>query len=171
MSLFASDTKKQYETASEGVHKLEIVSIKEIKTQDDFGEHLKIQCLFLCLDQKDAKGDYVSIVQRFTKSLHEKAILRKFLAVTLGLKNVESLDLETLQYGTFDGVVTHTENRGRIWVNITAAIPGTLKSFSPSEREAKKAQNRKKSAQGNQQNKPSSVGQSVQDRETPKAAF
>jgi hypothetical protein len=137
--------KKQYETATEGVHKLEIVSIKEITTQDDFGEHEKVQFLFLCLDQKDSKGDYVSIVQRFTKSLHEKAMLRKFLSVILGLKNIETLDLETLQFATFDGVVVHTENKGRTWVNITAAIPNTLKVLAESERQAKKQDNRKKS--------------------------
>jgi hypothetical protein len=145
--LLGTETKK-YETATEGVHKLEIVSIKEVKTADDYGEHLKIQFLFLCLDQKDAKGDYVSIVQRFTKSLGDKAILRKFLSVTLGLKNVETLDLETLLHATFDAVVCHTENKGRIWVNITAAIPNTLTILSPAEQEAKKAGNRKSSING-----------------------
>lgn len=147
MALIVS-TKKQYELATEGVHKLELVSIKEITTQDDYGEHQKIQFLFLCLDQNDSKGKPVTIVQRFTKSLYEKAMLRKFLGVILGLKNIDTLDLETLQFATFDGVVTHSENKGRTWVNITAAIPGTLKTLSPAEREAKKAENRKKSIDG-----------------------
>lgn len=139
------NTNRVYEKVSEGVHTLEIVNIKEVETNDEYGTHSKVQFLFLCRDEDGSNGKPKTIVQRFTKSLNEKAMLRRFLCVVLGLKNVDGFDLETLQHATFDGVVQHVEGK---WVNITSVIPKTLKILSPRERQTKLSENRRKAVEG-----------------------
>jgi hypothetical protein len=128
----------EYENATEGIHKGEIVSVKVVDHETEFGTKELIQFLWLCLDQKNKSGKYVTICQRFPKSLHEKSLLAKFLK-QCGIADAAGFDLERLTNATADIVVNHsTDRKGRTWVNITAVIPNTFKMLSDDERLIKK---------------------------------
>jgi hypothetical protein len=117
---------QKYELASEGLHSGEIVSIKTVEqTSEKYGVQKKIQFLWLCLDQKDSKGKWVSLVQRHSPSLHEKSNLRKLLA-QLGITNPETFDLEKLKNVKADIIVTHAISGDRVFANISTIIPGTI---------------------------------------------
>ena len=117
---------QKYELATEGKHRAEIVSVKTV-TQDSakYGTQTKIQFLWLVLDQKDAKGKWVSLVQRHSPSLHEKSNLRKLLT-QLGISSPETFDLEQLKNVKADIVVSHAISGDRVFANISTIIPGTV---------------------------------------------
>ncbi len=118
---------KVYEPASEGLHEAEIVSIKELQLQTQFGVKDTIQIIWITLDQKGTDGKYLSICQRFGKSLHEKSDLRRFLT-SCGLRNLETLDLETLVNAKAQIVASHSYGKdGRIFVNVSTVIPSSFR--------------------------------------------
>jgi hypothetical protein len=143
MAIIVNNKTKQYENATEGVHSVELVNVKELNLTTQFGQKDVVQFIWLT-DQRGKDGTRVSICQRFSKTLHEKSQLRKFLT-QCGLKNLESLDLETLLHSRAQVVVSHTENKGRTFVNISAVLPNTFHSETAEERqqrESKQYQNR-----------------------------
>jgi hypothetical protein len=108
------------EPVSEGVHKAVLADIVDLGViQTAFGPKEKVQFTWLT-DESDEAGRTKYLFKRYTKSLHEKASLRKDVKLILG-KDIDgnSFDLESLIGIAKNLVVQHNEgNDGKIYANI-----------------------------------------------------
>src|SRR6185503_7841215 len=87
-----------YEPVSEGVHSAVLADIIDLgKVQTAFGEKDKVRFVWLT-DEADENGRTKRISKSYTKSLHEKANLRKDVEKIIGkpLGSATSFDVERL---------------------------------------------------------------------------
>lgn len=129
-----------FEPVSEGVHQAVLADIVDLgPVQTAFGIKDKVQFVWLS-DEADETGRTKYLFKRYTKSLHEKASLRKDLKAILG-KDIDgaSFDVETLLGRNNSLVVQHSEgNDGKVYANIIGIMKPTTKLPIPVDFQRKK---------------------------------
>jgi hypothetical protein len=128
MPIVISDQRQsKYALATEGLHKAEIVSVKDIgDIETPYGPKPHVQFVWILLDERDAKDKYVTLMQRYPRSVGEKARLRKLLN-ELGIKDPLGFDLEKLLNTKADIVVSHNVSGNRTFANISTVVAGTVR--------------------------------------------
>jgi hypothetical protein len=129
-----------FEPVSEGVHQAVLADIVDLgPVQTAFGVKDKVQFVWLT-DEADETGRTKYLFKRYTKSLHEKASLRKDVKAILG-KDIDgaSFDVETLLGRNNSLVVQHSEgNDGKVYANIIGIMKPTTKIAIPADFTRKK---------------------------------
>lgn len=129
-----------FEPVSEGVHQAVLADIVDLGVlQTAFGPKDKVQFIWLS-DEADETGRTKYLFKRYTKSLHEKASLRKDVKAILG-KDIDgsSFDVESLLGRTNSLVVQHSEgNDGKVYANIIGIMKPTAKLTIPADFTRKK---------------------------------
>jgi len=129
-----------FEPVSEGVHAAVLADIVDLGVvQTAFGPKDKVQFTWLT-DEADESGRTKRIFKRYTKSLHEKATLRKDVKAILG-KDIEgdTFDVESLLGKTNSLVIQHSEgNDGKVYGNIVGILKATTRLPIPADFQRKK---------------------------------
>jgi len=129
---------KDYENLSEGVHPAVLADIIDLGVVDtQFGPKPKVRFRWLT-SEVDSEGRTKSAFQTFTKSLHEKATLAKYVKSILGAAPTGAkFDLESLLGVQRRLVVEHSEGKnGETYSNVTAILkpePSSPKIAVPSD--------------------------------------
>jgi hypothetical protein len=146
-----------FEPVSEGVHQAVLADIVDLgPIQTAFGVKDKVQFVWLT-DEADETGRTKYLFKRYTKSLHEKASLRKDVKAILG-KDIDgaSFDVETLLGRNNSLVVQHSEgNDGKVYANIIGIMKPTTRIAIPADFTRKK--DKAPSSFGQQRQTPSPV--------------
>jgi hypothetical protein len=122
MSLIVTTTPKQYELPDEGEHLAvlaDVIDLGEVDTQ--YGKKDRVRFIWL-VEQRDKEGKLIAVVISYTKSLHDKASLRKAVKAILGRDPGNSLDLETLLGTNMRLVIEHSEYEGRAFAAIAVML-------------------------------------------------
>ena len=117
-----------YPTAEEGLHPAictDAVDLGQLETP--WGPKHKVSLIFE-LETEDDNGKRFIVGKRFTKSLNEKAALRKFLEKWRGIKYTpaelqEGVDLENLIGMSATLFIVHNETEERTYANIESILP------------------------------------------------
>lgn len=129
-----------YEPVSEGVHSAVLADIIDLgKVQTAFGEKDKVRFVWLT-DEADENGRTKRISKSYTKSLHEKANLRKDVEKIIGkpLGSATSFDVERLIGAQNQLVVEHNEGTdGKVYGNVKAIMKPKEKIAIPADFERK----------------------------------
>ena len=129
-----------FEPVSEGVHAAVLADIVDLCVVDTaFGPKEKVQFIWLT-DEADENGRTKYLFKRYTKSLHEKAALRKDVKAILG-KDIEgsSFDLESLIGRNNQLVIQHSEsNQGKVYANVIGILKAAVKLPIPADFQRKK---------------------------------
>ncbi len=116
---------KDFEPVSEGVHAAvlgDVVDKGVVETA--FGPKEKVMFTYLT-DEADEEGRTKFVFQSFTKSLHDKAGLRKAVKAIRGGKDIDggSFDLESLIGAQVQLVIQHNEGRdGKVYANVASIL-------------------------------------------------
>ena len=125
MSLVIKD--KVYEVATEGLHNAKITRIEDLGlVETNFGTKDKVRIVFTMQDQKDKEGALVETWGQYTKSLHSKSSLGKFLQA-LKINAQGSFDLNDIVGLSLQVVIVHKESEGKTYANIATVIPTRAK--------------------------------------------
>lgn len=131
-----------YEPVSEGVHAAVLADIEDLGVvQTSFGPKEKVRFTWLT-DEADENGRTKYLFKRYTKSLHEKASLRKDVEKILGkpLGDVKAFDVESLIGSQNALIVEHSEGTdGKVYANVSSILkPKGAKVEIPSDFQRKK---------------------------------
>lgn len=133
---------KDFEPITEGVHVGIIYGVVDVGThtieyQDKTVERQQLVIIWELPEERMQDGRPFSISKKYTKSLHEKASLRKDVEAISGRKLTEE-DIETFNPADLVGSgcqlqVVHTEKNGKTYANIFAimALPKSVKPAKP----------------------------------------
>jgi hypothetical protein len=122
MAMIISTKPKQYEIPGEGEHRAvlcDIVDLGEVDTA--YGKKDKIRFIWL-VDQRDSAGKQLQVAYSYTKSLHEKASLRKVIKAILGRDPGDTFDVETLLGTNVRLVIEHVSQDERTFAGIAAIL-------------------------------------------------
>jgi hypothetical protein len=121
-----SKSNKQFELPSEGVQPAVLAEVRDLGLVDVVYNGVsskKPKVLFRYqLAELDGEGQPKRVYSRFTKSLHEKAALRKHIQQMFGKPVPASLDLEKLVGSQVQLVITHNEVGDKKYANIQAVL-------------------------------------------------
>lgn len=129
MAIQVTSAGKEFTPVTEGIHNIVLASIIDLGTvQTSFG--LKEQVMFIYVtDEMDEEGEPKLLIKTFTKSLHEKATLRKEVKALIRKEPEETMDIEPLVGTQAVVVVTHVEAKnGKVYANITGHMRPNGKS-------------------------------------------
>lgn len=119
-----------YENANEGIHNAVISRIDDLgPVEGPFGTKDKIRVIFTT-EQKDSEGNLIEVRSNFTKSLHKKSGLTKFLKA-LKINAGDAFDTDELIGLKLQIVVVHNESDGKTYANIDSYLPVTRKAAKP----------------------------------------
>lgn len=127
MSVWVSDSSKEFETAPEGLFAAVCVDVVDLGTQQTpWGEKHQVEVRW-ALSEVDSKGRAFIVRRRYTASLNEKAALRQHLELWRGKKftaaELKRFDLEVLVGKQCQAQVVHNiKDDGRTWANVQAVI-------------------------------------------------
>ena len=125
-----------FEPVSEGVHSAVLADIIDLgKVQTAFGEKDKVRFVWLT-DEADENGRTKRVSKSYTKSLHEKANLRKDVEKILGkpLGSAQSFDVEKLIGAQNQLVIEHNEGTdGKVYGNVKAIMKPKEKLAIPAD--------------------------------------
>lgn len=122
MAMLISTKPKQYELPGEGEHcavLCDIVDLGEVDTA--YGKKDKLRFIWL-VDQRDSTGKQIQVAYSYTKSLHEKASLRKVIKAILGRDPGDTFDVETLLGTNVRLVIEHVSQDERTFAGIAAIL-------------------------------------------------
>ena len=126
--------RKQYEIPSEGVQRSKLVKVEDIGVVTGaFGAQEKI-CFTWEVDELDSQGKPRLVFQRFRKSLHPKSNLSKTIKQLTGEDPGTDFETDELVGIEADLVISHTENEGIVYANVSAIIPIKTQAEVESER-------------------------------------
>jgi hypothetical protein len=114
MALIVTATQKQFERADEGEHLAvlaDVIDLGEVDTK--YGRNHMVRFVWL-VEQRDKEGKQISVTRSYTRSLHEKASLRKVIKAIHGRDPGNSFDLETLLGTNMRLVIEHREYEDRV---------------------------------------------------------
>jgi len=117
-----------YPTPDEGLHSAVLVDAVNLGAlETPWGQKEKVSFIFE-LETTDENGKRFVLGKRFTKSLNEKASLRKFLEKWRGSKYSpaelqEGVDLEALVGMSATLFIVHNETDERTYANIESILP------------------------------------------------
>ena len=126
--LIIKEDPSQYPVPEEGLHSAVLVDAVDVGTVDTpWGPKQKVSLIFE-LQTTDEEGRNFIVGKRFTRSLNEKAALRKFLEKWRGAKYspaelAEGVDLENLIGMSATLFIVHNETDERIYANIESVLP------------------------------------------------
>lgn len=116
-----------YENANEGIHNVTISRIDDLgMVEGQFGTKDKIRIIFTT-EQEDSEGNLIEVRSNFTKSLHKKSGLTKFLKA-LKINAADSFDTDELVGLKLQIVVVHNESDGKTYANIDSYLPVARKT-------------------------------------------
>lgn len=116
-----------YENANEGIHNVSITRIDDLgMVEGQFGTKDKIRVIFTT-EQKDSEGNLIEVRTNFTKSLHKKSGLTKFLKA-LKINSPDSFDTDELIGLKLQIVVEHNVSDGKTYANVQSYLPVTRKA-------------------------------------------
>ena len=125
--LLIIESPNMYETPDEGLHSAVLVDAVNLGTlETPWGPKQKVSLIFE-LQDSDEEGNPFIVGKRFTKSLNEKASLRKFLEKWKGSKYTPAelqlgVDLENLIGLSATLFIVHNETDERTFVNIESVL-------------------------------------------------
>ena len=112
---------KHFEVPSEGVHNAVLAAVQDlgmIESSFSGEEHHKLRLVWI-LEDCDALGEHLLVLQRVTNSSHEKSILRKTITGILGRDPGEGAVDDTLILGAQCQLrISHNESQGRTYANV-----------------------------------------------------
>lgn len=126
--LIIKEDPSQYPVPDEGLHNAVLVDAVDLGELDTpFGTKQKVSLIFE-LQSNDEDGKPFIVGKRFTRSLHEKAALRKFLEKWRGEKYSPSELQEGINLENFLGLnatlfIVHNETEERTYANIESVLP------------------------------------------------
>lgn len=122
MSMIITNKQKQYELPDEGEHLAvlaDLIDLGEVDTT--YGKKDRVRFIWL-VQQCDTEGKQIAVAYSYTKSLHEKASLRKVIKIMLGRDPEDSFDLETLLGMNIRLVIEHQARDERTFATIVAML-------------------------------------------------
>lgn len=128
MSIIIKETPDMYPVPDEGLHAAVCVDAVYLgELQSPWGPKHKVSLIFE-LQETDEEGNHFIVGKRFTKSLNEKAALRKFLEKWRGEKYTpdelqKGVDLENLLGMSATLFVVLNEKEERTYSNIESILP------------------------------------------------
>ncbi len=128
MSIIATEPKKHFPLAAEGLHPAVCCDVVDLGLKDtQWGSKQKVQLRWQT-SARDDSGRRFMIVKRYTLTLHEKSELRRAIEGWQGKKLTEAelggFDVESLLDQTCQLVVTHTKGSdGRTYALVQAIVP------------------------------------------------
>jgi hypothetical protein len=128
MSIVIKEDPSMYPVPDEGLHKAVLVDAVDLgDLETPWGPKHKVSLIFE-LQETSEEGDHFIVGKRFTKSLNEKAALRKFLEKWRGEKYSPSelqqgVDLENLLGLNATLFIVHNETEERTYANIESILP------------------------------------------------
>jgi len=129
MAIVASDNRKTWTPAPEGLHKAVCVDVVDLGIVDgQFGPRHKVRIVWQLEDVSPDDGKRFLVSQMFTLSLNEKANLRKTLETwrskKLSQDDLKGFDLEKLIKANCQLQIIHNiTDEGRTFANCQAVIP------------------------------------------------
>ena len=128
-------TKKQYEIPDEGIVNGTLAEVKDLgEMPTAFGSKDKILWVWET-DQIGRNGKPMKVFQRFTKSLHPKALLYKALRSITGEEPGEEFDLSSLIGTQVQLVIQHNEGEdGITYANVASIFRPKTAEEEASER-------------------------------------
>ena len=117
-----------YPVPDEGLHSAVLVDAVDLgNLETPWGQKRKVSLIFE-LQDTDEEGNPFIVGKRFTKSLNEKAALRKFLEKWKGSKYTpvelqQGVDLENLIGVSATLFIVHNETEERTYANIESILP------------------------------------------------
>jgi hypothetical protein len=122
----AINSGEERETLSEGVHAAVLADVVDLGMMDTaFGPKEKVRLVWIT-GEADSSGKTKYAFQTFTKSLHEKASLAKFVKQILGAQGIPTagkFDLESLLGTKGRLIIQHNEGKeGRVYANVTSFL-------------------------------------------------
>jgi len=126
--LIIKEDPSQYPVPEEGLHSAVLVDAVDVGTVDTpWGPKQKVSLIFE-LQAMDEEGRHFIVGKRFTRSLNEKAALRKFLEKWRSAKYspaelAEGVDLENFIGMSATLFIVHNETDERIYANIESVLP------------------------------------------------
>jgi hypothetical protein len=126
--LIITEDKSNYPVPEEGLHSAVLVDAVNLGTlESPWGPKEKVSLIFE-LQSTDDNGRHFIVGKRFTRSLNEKASLRKFLEKWRGIKYTPSelqkgIDLENLIGMSSTLFVVLNEKEERTYANIESILP------------------------------------------------
>ena len=127
--VIASDTRKEWTPAPEGLHKAVCVDVIDLGVVDSqFGPRHKVRIVWQIGEISPDDHKRFEVRQMFTLSLNEKASLRKALETWRGKKfttdELKGFDLEKLLGANCQLQIIHNiTDEGRTFSNVQAVIP------------------------------------------------
>lgn len=128
MSIVIKEDPSMYPVPDEGLFKAVLVDAVDLgQLETPWGKKEKISLIFE-LQETDEEGNHFIVGKRFTKSLNEKAALRKFLEKWRGDKYTpdelqQGVDLENLIGMSATLFIVHNETEERTYANIESVLP------------------------------------------------
>lgn len=126
--LIIVEDKSNYPVPDEGLYPAILVDAVDLgQIETPWGLKFKISMSFE-LQATDEEGKHFIVGKRFTRSLNEKASLRKFLEKWRGIKYTpaelqEGVDLENLIGMSATLFIVHNETEERTYANIESILP------------------------------------------------
>jgi hypothetical protein len=136
VAIYTRKKETTYATAPEGLHQAVCVDVVDLGDQDTpWGVKPKIEIRWQLDEVNPETQKRFEIRNRYTNSLHEKAVLRQTLETWRGKKftsdELKGWDLEKLIGVNCQVQVVHKPgDEGRVWANVQAVVPaakGALK--------------------------------------------
>jgi hypothetical protein len=127
-SIIIKEDPSLYPVPDEGLHSAVLVDAVDLGTlETPWGPKEKVSLIFE-LTSTDEDGSHFIVGKRFTRSLNEKASLRKFLEKWKGSKYTpaelqQGVDLENLIGLSATLFIVHNETEERTYANIESVLP------------------------------------------------
>lgn len=126
--LIITEDPSNYPVPEEGLHNAVLVDAVDLgQLETPWGPKHKVSLIFE-LETTDEEGRHFIVGKRFTRSLNEKAALRKFLEKWKGSKYTPAelsvgVDLENLIGMSATLFIVHNETEERTYANLESVLP------------------------------------------------
>ena len=128
MPIIARDNRKEFSPAPEGLHQAVCVDVVDLgMVTSQYGEKHKVRLVWQ-IEEVDERGKRFLVMQQYTLSLNEKAVLRHHLEAWRGRKftaeELEGFDLEKLIGVNAQLQIVHNLGaKGGVFANVQAVVP------------------------------------------------
>jgi hypothetical protein len=119
---------KQYELASEGIHRAQLKEIKDLDPAPDSRgeEHKRLRFIWELKDQMTSFGGPIKVFQTFNLSLHPQSFLSRAIFDITGGEPGREFDLDRLIGVEVDLVIKHNAAPdGRVYANVATILRQT----------------------------------------------